>query len=568
MHILYVFALITIYKQCVDAQQYQTGSIWPQFRRSNNGHSYLQVHRKSNTSFEWRFRTGNTISSSAAIDINGTLYFGSFDRYVYALTSKGELKWKFLTGGIGESTPAIGEDGTVYVGSTDDNLYAINSTGYMIWNYTTKGFVYSSPIISPDNVIYFGSFDNYLYAVNTDAKLKLKFSLNSLIRSSPALAADGTIYIGSLDNNLYAIHSNGTLKWTFLTGSDVNSAPAIGSDGSIYFGSRDAFFYAVKSDGLLKWQYQTGGEITASPAIDGNGIIYVGSVDSYFYAFSADGILMWRYKTDADIQSSAAIGYDGIIYVGSSDNHFYAITKNGLLKWRYYTGGDVDSSPSIASDGTIYIGSRDDYLYAIPEQRLIPEPPGCPMFFRRADGDIAYHSCEVTNIFDVDQCPKYGVGCLIFSLDLNAFQVLLIILATLACALTYTVFALGWNAGVLLSLIFSSIDVIADVLYVLTSDFFSVPMFSMCAIFCFGLPLSYIIIDFIDVFSPPTVQVEKEGQINLISSMQNHRYLMNIWSYIRRAPKALSQFLVFYIIHDGFYWKQTKLLSFQDHHFF
>ncbi|RKX51936.1 MAG: hypothetical protein DRP50_08090 [Thermotoga sp.] len=38
----------------------------------------------------------------------------------------GTLKWKYKTGDEVFSSPAIGVDGTIYVGSFDDYLYAIN----------------------------------------------------------------------------------------------------------------------------------------------------------------------------------------------------------------------------------------------------------------------------------------------------------------------------------------------------------------------------------------------------------------------------------------------------------
>src|SRR3989339_325917 len=92
---------------------------------------------------------------------------------VYSASSN--LKWKFLTGAEIYSSPAIGIDGTVYVGSLDSYLYAIYPDGTLKWKYKTNWFVYSSPAIDKEETIFFGSWDNYLHAVNSVGTLKWKY---------------------------------------------------------------------------------------------------------------------------------------------------------------------------------------------------------------------------------------------------------------------------------------------------------------------------------------------------------------------------------------------------------
>ncbi len=70
------------------------------------------------------------MSSSPAIAADGTVYVGSSDKKLYAISppasgASGVLRWAFATGERIESSPAIGPDGTVYVGSFDGTLYAI-----------------------------------------------------------------------------------------------------------------------------------------------------------------------------------------------------------------------------------------------------------------------------------------------------------------------------------------------------------------------------------------------------------------------------------------------------------
>ena len=80
--------------------------------------------------------------------------------------------WEFdMEGLVSSSPPAIGPDGTVYVGSWDSKLYALSGqTGDKLWEFETGDVVDSSPAIGPDGTVYVGSQDHWLYAIKTDSK--------------------------------------------------------------------------------------------------------------------------------------------------------------------------------------------------------------------------------------------------------------------------------------------------------------------------------------------------------------------------------------------------------------
>ena len=54
------------------------------------------------------------------------VYFGSYDRYVYALFPDGTEKWRYELGGPIVVPPTIDSDGTMYIGTWDNHLYAID----------------------------------------------------------------------------------------------------------------------------------------------------------------------------------------------------------------------------------------------------------------------------------------------------------------------------------------------------------------------------------------------------------------------------------------------------------
>jgi len=88
-----------------------------------------------------------------------------------AKATAGVKLWEFETGGPVFSSPAIGSDGTVYVGSTDNKLYALSSkSGVKLWEFETGNDVGSAPAIGSDGTVYVGSHDKKLYAIKTDSK--------------------------------------------------------------------------------------------------------------------------------------------------------------------------------------------------------------------------------------------------------------------------------------------------------------------------------------------------------------------------------------------------------------
>ncbi|OGW46250.1 MAG: hypothetical protein A2Y66_08990 [Nitrospirae bacterium RBG_13_41_22] len=356
----------------------------------------------------WSFKAGGAIVSSPAIGDDGTIYVGSDDHFLYAISSDGKLKWKYETGDVITASPAIGSDGTIYVGSKDRQFYAINPDGTLKWVYPTVSLLVSSPAIGSDGTIYVGGPDldktiislsscigddvpssitvqlSHLYAVKPDGTLRWSKVLSGSMDSSPAIATDGIIYVGTdgdelydkiypcegfspavtktyippsdanpyypVNGHLYAIYpADGKVKWDFKTLGDVDSSPAIGSDGRIYVGS-DAYDRAFDSDGKVI-------SISKPQTI------------GYLYAINPSGTLRWLYDKSSglygDVDSSPAIGSDGTIYIGSDKNDVFAINPDGTLKWVFPTRGDVNSSPAIASDGTIYVGSEDGRLYAL-----------------------------------------------------------------------------------------------------------------------------------------------------------------------------------------------------------
>ena len=76
----------------------------------------------------WEFTAGGGIGSSPAMAPDGSIYFGSDAKKLYALNPDGTKRWEFTVGAEIRSAPAIGSDGTLYFGADDNKLYAFGLT--------------------------------------------------------------------------------------------------------------------------------------------------------------------------------------------------------------------------------------------------------------------------------------------------------------------------------------------------------------------------------------------------------------------------------------------------------
>jgi len=201
-----------------------------------------------------------------ALSPDGTVYVVSkptnFPSKLLAITSKGVLLWSVIIGDS-FSSPAVGTDGTIYVGSDDNHLYAISSAGEVQWKYKTGDQVRATPEISSDGTIFMGSLDSYLYAIRPTGTLKWKHETGKPLHISPAIGLDGMIYFGCADSNLYALDPDGHFKWKYQMDSWAYYQPAVGADGRIYVPSR-SFLYVLSPDGGLIWRLYPGGRVAVS----------------------------------------------------------------------------------------------------------------------------------------------------------------------------------------------------------------------------------------------------------------------------------------------------------------
>lgn len=355
-----------------DGIVYRLGNpAWPKFRGSLSNCGRSNVRGPALGHVLWSIQTDGYIESSAAIGEDGTVYIGSGDGKLYAISSAGTIRWTYQTDGNIDSSPAIGPEGKIYVGSYDGYLYCILPTGQLNWKFKAGDMIWSSPAIGSDGWVYFGCQNGNLYALDSTGALRWEYHTGGAIWSSPALASDGTVYFTSGDGKLYSVSKNGVLKWTYATGSAADSSPAIGDDGAIYFGSGDGHLYAVNSDGTLRWKRIMGNLVDSSPAVGADGTIYVGvggvGSTGSFRAFSPSGESLWTLQLPGGVRSSPAIDSEGRIYFGCSSGIAYCVSPSGNIEWTFDTKQSIISSPALGPSGSVVIGSDDGCIYCFKD---------------------------------------------------------------------------------------------------------------------------------------------------------------------------------------------------------
>ncbi|MFC1855814.1 PQQ-binding-like beta-propeller repeat protein, partial [Thermodesulfobacteriota bacterium] len=185
----------------------------------------------------FEFEADGYIDSSAAYDEkSNTIYFGSFDGFLYAIdASSGKLKFKFEAGDIIDSSPAIDGD-NVYFASWNNNVYSINKfDGTLKWTYEMRkseqdDHRQSSPVIK-DNVLYIGGYDGTVYAIDVeDGDAKWKFTTKGAIRSKGVIDGNEIIF-GSSDGTLYGISlKSGRGNWFINLGAAILATPLVLDD--------------------------------------------------------------------------------------------------------------------------------------------------------------------------------------------------------------------------------------------------------------------------------------------------------------------------------------------------
>jgi outer membrane protein assembly factor BamB len=255
----------------------------------------------------WTFRAAGPVESSPLL-VGNTLYFGSWDHKLYALTLRGRkrprLRWTFEADDQVVAAPAYA-GGTVYIATSNGSVYGVNArSGRMRWHATS-----------------FSRFGRreYFYATPT--------------------VAYGRVFVGNADGTVYAFGaSTGDLLWARRVGTYVYTAAAVWKN-SVYVGTWDGVFFALDArTGDIRWRFDAPASITGAPTVLA-GLVY----------FSTCG--------------RCGVGGSRRVKVGRHGT-FALNARNGRLVWRFHDG---KYSPVVSDGRRLYVTGRT-HVYAFITQ--------------------------------------------------------------------------------------------------------------------------------------------------------------------------------------------------------
>ena len=354
---------------------------WPMYGRGPaHGRELLAAPALSANASRWVHRTGGWVYGAPCVDADETIYFGSWDGYLYAVHPDGNLKWRLVVGAntgleeqlwsscalaavAGDSALSNQTGPTVYIGA-NESLVAVGQTAagpVVRWALRTGAAVFASPTVDADGVIYIGGLDSKMRAVRPDGSVLWTHQAVAPIYASAAVSHDAVFFSTLLDGRVVAVaRADGTLRWSKAASLEpIPSSPSLSPDGrTLYVASTDGHLRALSTrDGQVRWATKVGLVDGSSPAVAKDGTaVFIGTVEPpALHAVASAGAPLWQVPADDMVQSSPCIGRNGTIFFSSFKSTLFAVERSGRVLWTTRMRGSSFSSPALGSRG-LYVG--------------------------------------------------------------------------------------------------------------------------------------------------------------------------------------------------------------------
>lgn len=348
------------------AQAPRPADSWPMFRGSSSLRGISETVLPQPLNLRWSYQAKDSIESSAAI-VDGTVYVGSMDGYLYAVDlATGKERWRYQAAGpIGESSPCV-HGGVVYIGDLAATLHAVDvATGKARWTFKAEDEIRSSPDWWQER-IYFGSYDQNLYCLSAaTGELQWKYATEGPVHCTPAVD-NGEVYVSGCDETFRAISaSTGKQLYALPLGAYTGASAAL-LERHAYVGT---FGNEVLGIDLrrraVQWSYQhptRNFPFYSSAALTADRVV-VGGRDKMVHCLDrSTGKQLWTLTTGARVESSPLIAGERVI-VGSNDGKLYELDlSTGKKTWQFDAGAALSASPA-AAQGALVIGSQDGILF-------------------------------------------------------------------------------------------------------------------------------------------------------------------------------------------------------------
>ena len=374
----------------------QPGSPWPQLKRDGPRTGVAAANGPTNPTAAWRYGTGSAIMSGPVIAADGTIYVGTENARVVAVTPSGQQKWSYDLPDGGGGAPAylaLNARGHVVFGTQNGYIIGLQTDGKEEWRFDTRNAPYGSDEFQAvrgaaggganSGRMYFGTERGLVYELEDGAFAGIRRAeQDGAVRAGTAITPDGTLIWATLGRAVYGGALGGGDKWRLVLDGAILATPLAGAQSMVYVVTDKGSVYAINStNGEQRWRVTPGEakQMRAAPVLGSDGSILVGGDEGRLFALDpATGATRWTYGTPAALAVAPAVGANGLIYLPSNDGNLYVLTAAGQLLSKVNVDGTFDgSSPAIGADGTVYVGTRgSNSLFAFKEGTPIPIPAG------------------------------------------------------------------------------------------------------------------------------------------------------------------------------------------------
>lgn len=350
-------------------------------------------------SVKWKVDTEGPVSSSPIL-VNGTIYIGSEDGYLYAITaSTGDVDWRYQCNGPITATPTFYED-VIYIGDHAGYFHAVYTkddpaesiiAGTRKWRVraATDRIEASASIAYGLAITGWQGWSNENKYIGFDIETgeeKWRYRSHRSNGGMGGLAIDTFSVYAPISDNVFmgADIATEISRWTATGLHAYNFSPIINEDLLGY--ACENFIKVVdRKTGSNVWSFYNGSNTDknqySSPGVgnipfsnDTVKMIFYGQLAGSLFGLNAlTGEELWRTEGALAYESSPSVA-DSLVYIGNNDGTMYARdARTGELAWSWDAGDAILSSP-LPGENVLYFGCNSGSVYALTNSNVNQQP--------------------------------------------------------------------------------------------------------------------------------------------------------------------------------------------------
>jgi outer membrane protein assembly factor BamB len=269
----------------------------------------------------------------------------------------GTLLWRFHAGSAVHAAPAVAADGTIYVGTADGIVQALSERGTLLWSYTIEGAVAWPPLVDASGRVFVATAAQRLYSFSSRGDLSWQLRAPAHVATEPALAPPWGLLFAGTDGNLWAYSEHAVALWHTRLLLAPSAGPAVLGTRSVVGASTGEL---VLLDGAMRRATCTlEGAVQSIPVVfrDGSAVVLAGGA---LHRIDARGAVVWRREGIA----WASAGQSGLLVI-DAEQALFRLGLDGGAGPKVALGARASASPREDRAGTAYVPAASGDLLVV-----------------------------------------------------------------------------------------------------------------------------------------------------------------------------------------------------------